>query len=79
MNVFLFSRLSIIKIIILKQQIPVRHWSSWVLQPGDEIAAAADGLPDHVAETAKVRGRGLDLWETAGELLGELTNWSGQS
>ena len=39
---------------------------------GDEIAAAAKQLPVEVAEAAKVRGRGLDLWETAAALLEEL-------
>ncbi len=39
---------------------------------GDEIASAAEGLPDEVAETAKARGRELDLWEMAEELLVEL-------
>ena len=39
---------------------------------GDEIGAVAAGLPAEVAEAAKARGRGLDLWETAAELLVEL-------
>jgi predicted ATPase/DNA-binding SARP family transcriptional activator len=39
---------------------------------GDEIAKAAEELPPDVAEAAKVRGRQLDLWETAEELLMEL-------
>ena len=38
---------------------------------GDEIAAAAEELPPEIVETAKARGRGLDLWETAGVLLNE--------
>ncbi len=39
---------------------------------GDEIAAVAVGLPAEVVEATKVRGRALDLWETADELLVEL-------
>ena len=39
---------------------------------GNEIAEAAEGLPADVVEAAKARGRSLDLWETAKELLGEL-------
>ena len=39
---------------------------------GDEIARAAEGLPMEVVKAAKARGRGLDLWETAMELLAEL-------
>ena len=38
---------------------------------GDEIAVVAEGLPVEVAETAKARGRKLDLWETAAGLLEE--------
>jgi hypothetical protein len=39
---------------------------------GDEIAAMAEKLPVEVVEAAKERGRELDLWETAEELLAEL-------
>jgi tetratricopeptide (TPR) repeat protein len=39
---------------------------------GDEIARAAEGLPVEVVEAAKARGRELDLWGTAEELLTEL-------
>lgn len=38
---------------------------------GDEIAAVAEGLPVELVEVAKVRGRSLDLWETAAYLLNE--------
>ena len=37
---------------------------------GDEIARVAEGLPVEVVEAAKARGRGLDLWETAGRAAG---------
>jgi tetratricopeptide (TPR) repeat protein len=39
---------------------------------GDEIAQMAEQLPVEVVETAKARGRELDLWETAKALLVEL-------
>jgi len=39
---------------------------------GDEIAAAAEKLPAEVAKAAKARGRSLDLWDTAADLLEEL-------
>jgi tetratricopeptide (TPR) repeat protein len=46
---------------------------------GDEIASAAAELPAEVAEAAKARGRALDLWDTAKELMEELgeLGWSG--
>ena len=39
---------------------------------GDEIARAAEGLPVELVEAAKARGKALDLWGTAKELLVEL-------
>jgi len=39
---------------------------------GDEIAETAAKLPAEVIETTKARGRALDLWDTAVELLNEL-------
>ncbi len=47
---------------------------------GDEIAAAAEELPPEVVEAAKARGRELDLWETAENLLVELEElgWGGE-
>jgi predicted ATPase/DNA-binding SARP family transcriptional activator len=39
---------------------------------GDEIAAIAEELPAEVVEATKARGRALDLWEAAAELLDEL-------
>jgi hypothetical protein len=39
---------------------------------GDEIAQAAERLPVEVVEAAKERGRSLDLWGTAQNLLEEL-------
>ena len=38
---------------------------------GDEIAGVASQLPLEVVEDAKARGRQLDLWETAADLLKE--------
>ena len=47
---------------------------------GDEIAAAAGELPPEVVEAAKARGRELDLWKTAKNLLVELekSGWGGE-
>ena len=39
---------------------------------GEEIAAVAAELPAEVVEAAKTRGRALDLWDTAQQLLDEL-------
>jgi hypothetical protein len=39
---------------------------------GKPMAAVAETLPPDVAEAAQTRGRALDWWETAGELLKEL-------
>jgi hypothetical protein len=39
---------------------------------GHEITQAAEKLPVAIAKTARARGRSLDLWETAKELLLEL-------
>ena len=39
---------------------------------GNEIATMAEDLPVEVVKAAKARGRKLDLWETAQELLVEL-------
>ena len=45
---------------------------------GDEITEAAEKLPADVIEAAKARGRELDLWQTAEELLAEMEEmgWS---
>lgn len=41
---------------------------------GHELEALASSLPPHVAEAARERGRALDLWATAAELLAFLEN-----
>ena len=46
---------------------------------GDAGARAAEGLPTEVAEAAKARGRALDLWETAAELVVELEEMGWES
>ncbi len=47
--------------------------SSWHQDvSGRQIAAVAATLPPEVVEAAQARGRTLDLWETAAELLEEL-------
>ena len=40
---------------------------------GRHITAAAESLPPEVVVAAQERGRARDLWETARELLGELS------
>ena len=39
---------------------------------GDEIEEVAAELPSDVVDAAQSRGRDLDVWETAGNLLAEL-------
>ena len=39
---------------------------------GRELVAIAPTLPSDIAEVAQARGRALDLWQTADELLAEL-------
>jgi hypothetical protein len=40
------------------------------------ITAAAATLPSEVVAAAQERGRALDLWETAEELIAELARWN---
>jgi len=47
------------------------HWFHEIA--GRHIAAAAESLPLEVVAAAQERGRARDLWETAKELLEELT------
>ena len=44
---------------------------------GKHIAAAAEGLSPEAVEAARERGRARDVWETAKELLEELSRTKG--
>jgi hypothetical protein len=62
-----------IEIYTLLCQYPYVRNSQWFADVfGKHIEKAAQSLPPDVVETAKARGRELDIWETAESLLKEL-------
>ncbi len=62
-----------VELYALASQLPYVANSAWFEDvAGKHIAKAAESLPSEVVEAAKVRGRALDLWATAEELLAEL-------
>ncbi len=57
----------------LARQHPAIGKSEWFETVyGDPIMASAEALPAEAVQTAQEWGRGMDLWETVEELLGEL-------
>jgi tetratricopeptide (TPR) repeat protein len=64
-----------IELYTLAQKNPYVANSQWFEDvAGKHIAKAAESLPPEVVEAAKERGRARDLWETAEELLLELSD-----
>jgi hypothetical protein len=63
-----------LEIAALAEQYPFVGNSRWFEDiAGQEIAKVAESLPAEVVTAAQERGRARDLWETASELLTELT------
>lgn len=63
-----------IEISALAERYPFVEKSRWFEDiAGREIAAATESLPPKVVAAAQERGRGRDFWETAAELLEELS------